>query len=504
MKLFGNLALTSLLASPKIFAYANDVTDTGTVSANTNSALKFEFSGKVSGKKQLSLNQPGDERFKHLAERRDVPGAQSTNQNFPSVLELDALTNNLTLTTSYNFYLTNVTFGEPGQQLELGFDTGSPYLWVYGPNGSFGDAPMFYPSKSSTYQQTNKSFSGLYGAGAVYGKWGIDNLQIANGTLNQFPFGVIESFQISAGVPGLIGLGPNYENLTSRSYSNVPEALYLQNVTSSPAFSVYLDDATGGGVIFGGIDKSRYEGPFYDFDIAKIGSRPTYYYQLHLNGLGINDSRYDVFNTAILDTGSPFCQLPYGFVDQVGQSLNLTFNNKYRTYYAPEGQKIVSNSTIHFKLGNFEVDIPISEFIVPGEYVWVDDGPKNVQALGLMSAPQYVLGDGFFRGIYAVLDSMHKKIYLAKSAGGNNGTFVPQVEDLPVSGIPGAKVGPISVNTKNPYTYPTATSYGLPTNIATSAPLEENMAQVSSGTGWASEPVTTLEVTMTTFKTMTP
>lgn len=508
-------AIVGAAAVPVPLSPSNDDSS----SSGLPSALKFEFSGMKTGKRRMLL-APSQNSSSTSKSRNPQAIYERSNKvslddpNFVGYGFVDAVTNNLTLTTSYNFYLTNVTFGEPGQELELGFDTGSPYLWVYGPNGSYGDAPMYYPSKSQTYHSTNKSFSGFYGAGGVFGNWATDNLTIANGTLSQFPFGVIESFQISAGVPGLIGLGPNYQNLTSRSYSNVPEALYRQNVTSSPAFSVYLDDKSGGGVIFGGIDNSRYDGPIYEYDIAQTGSTPTYYYQLHINSLALNGNQYDVFNVVILDTGSPFCQLPQGFVDQVGQSLNLTYNSKYRAYYAPNGTDINANGTISFQLGHLTLDIPIAEFIVPGEYIWVDDGPQKVKALGLMGAPQYVLGDGFFRGAYAVLDSMHKKIYLAKSAhvGNTSTNITADIQDLPVVGVPGALPGPISVDTSMPssllqpstsavlgtapleYTSPMST----PVAIATSS----NPAPAPSSVAASSGPVTTLEVTVTQYKTI--
>lgn len=356
----------------------------------------------------------------------------------------DSVQTNLSLTTSYNFYLTNISIGNPEQDLEVGFDTGSPYLWVYGPEKTWEDAKQFYPDKSDSFQQEDKNFSIQYGAGVFQGHWGTDDVHVGEYTAKEFPFGVIEDFHASAGVPGLIGIGPG-PNLTNESYANVPEAFYQNKVTESPIFSVYLDsDSTNGGVIFGGHDPSKYQKPIYEYEIVSNSqTMPTYYYQLRLDSTALNNETYKVGNVVVLDTGSPFCQLPPGFVEKIGKKLGFKEYEKYQAWYSTEKDVKVDDSIIvSFNMGKLTVDIPAKDLLVPGKHLWVDDGPddapEDAQALAIMGAPEYVLGDAFFKHVYTAFDSLNRKIYLAKAT---NNYDEEQVTDLKGTDFPGAEPG---------------------------------------------------------------
>uniref|UniRef100_A0A060TDW2 ARAD1D47190p n=1 Tax=Blastobotrys adeninivorans TaxID=409370 RepID=A0A060TDW2_BLAAD len=360
--------------------------------------------------------------------------------------------NNLTLTTSYNFYFTNVSIGNPPQPLQLALDTGSPYMWVYGPNGSWHGAPQFYPAKSSTYKRANESFMGSYGAGQLTGTWATDDLTIGDGSIKQFPFGVIDKFQVAAGVPGLMGVGPG-PDLANVTYSNVPEALWENGDTDSPIFSVFLDKSSSSGqVIFGGYDSAKFIPPVYKYDILHFSqTQPNYYYQLKVDSASIDDGEeYTVSSPAILDTGSPFCQLPPGLVDKLGKKLGFTFYEKYQAYYQPANQSSepIPDFTFTLNIGKLSIDINSKDLIVPGQYLWVDDGPKNVKALGVMGAPSYVLGDVFFKNVYAAFDSVNSKIYLARPS---NNYLLSNIKPFDNSTFQGAVPGTNPATT----TYPT-------------------------------------------------
>ncbi|ANB16032.1 Yps3p [Sugiyamaella lignohabitans] len=385
----------------------------------------------------------------------------------PSAAPANIVNSNVSLTTGYNFYLTNITVGSPPQDIEVGLDTGSPYLWVFGPETSYNNAPRFFPNQSTTFHSSNQSFTGLYGAGGVFGTWGQDNIGIKGAEVNQFPFGVINQYDLASGVPGLLGVGPN-SNLTNETYANLPEALYRQGVTKSPAFSVFLDSGSSdGSVIFGGVDKAKFQEPVYVYDIAKTGSEPTYYYQLALSSLALNNgSSYDVFGPAVLDTGSPFSQLPPGFVNQVGQGLGFTYYDKYQCWYkAANYTGPIPDESITMTFGQFNVEIPIEDLIIPGEYMWAQDGPagaENVQALGLMGTRSYLIGDHLFKHAYVTFNSLAGKIYLAQAVPSSSSDIV----DLVGSDFPGAVAGVNNGSSTDPYqsfTYTTLTPIATPT-----------------------------------------
>lgn len=343
------------------------------------------------------------------------------------------LQNSLNLTTSYNYFLTNISIGTPAQEIEVAFDTGSPFLWVFGQNGSYNNATRFDPSKSSTYESLDEDFQALYGAGGVWGEWSTDDIifeQSGNYSIKDFPFGLIDQYQLAAGVPGLIGLGIGADlGIYNKSYQNVPDAYYEQNITSSPAFSVFFDSDDSGSVIFGGVDKTKFKKPFYGYDISTATSpgQGTYYYQIQLNYLTLDDEEpYKIFGSAVLDTGSPFSQVPPNFVKKVGEKLGLSYYPKYQCYYANKtvdelSKHINGSTTVSFTFGNFEVEVPIRDMLVPGTHIWVDDGPQNATAVALLGASSYVIGDHFFRNAYTVLDSLNRRVYLAH--GNKNATI---------------------------------------------------------------------------------
>lgn len=348
------------------------------------------------------------------------------------------------LTPSYNFYYAKVKFGTPTQDLELLLDTGSPITWVYGPNTTYNDAPQFTPSDSKSFVAYNTSLYASYGSGQYIGYWGQDTVEVPAATYDldkqgsnlaqNFIFGVVESFSAAAGAPGLLGLGPHFEGAGPSNYTTLPEALYNQNITESPAFSVYLEGDEGK-LILGGWDHNQIEWPIYGFQ--HIQARDNFYRvpftQLVLN----HGDGYDVVNTALLDTGSPMSLVPPGFVKKIGEQYNLTEYAKYGTYYTTED---VSNleGWVTFRLGKFEIDIPVKDLFVPGEYIWMDDGPKNVTSLSLIGSPNYLLGDVFFRHVYTVFDTADKMVYLSRRRQNPlpvNDTIVPFSED--VDYIPG-------------------------------------------------------------------
>lgn len=373
----------------------------------------------------------------------------------------DYVDDSLNLTTSYNFYLTNITVGTPGQDLQVGLDTGSPYMWVFGPQAKYGNATQFYPNDSSTFEWLDINFTAGYGAGGVFGEWGEDDVSLGGYTMNEFQFAVVDDFSLSAGVPGLLGIGPGAQ-LDNVSYSNLQEALFESGLTNSPAFSIYLDrTSTGGGVIFGGIDTGRFIPPLYRYDLptVEMGSISNFYYEVFLDSATISGQTETISSYAVLDTGSPFSQLPPYIVDKVGEAAGMTPYDKYRTFYIPKGQVCNNtNTVVTLNIGYLSIDISISDLLVPGEYLWMDDGPQGVQALAMIGSNSVILGDAFFRNAYTVMDSLNRKVYLAKTPPQ---VIASLVLDIYNGTLPGSVPGFNDSEETGPYsgiTYSTLTS----------------------------------------------
>lgn len=141
---------------------------------------------------------------------------------------------------------------------------------VFGPEATYHNAAEFYPNRSSTFEWINSNFTATYGAGGVFGKWREDLVELGRYGIEDFQFAVIDAYALSAGVPGLLGIGPGAQ-LKNVSYSNLPEALFESGITNSPAFSICLDgDSEGGRAIFGGIEYCRLVPPIYSYDLPAV------------------------------------------------------------------------------------------------------------------------------------------------------------------------------------------------------------------------------------------
>lgn len=401
----------------------------------------------------------------------------------------------VSLTPSYNFYYAKVKIGTPAQDLELLLDTGSPITWVYGPDTTYKDAPQFNPSDSKSFVAYNTSLLASYGSGQYMGYWGQDTVEVPAATYElskqssnlaqNFIFGVVESFAAAAGAPGLLGLGPHYEGAGPSNYTTLPEALYNQNITESPAFSVYLHGDEGK-LILGGWDHNEIEWPVYGFH--HIQARDNFY-RVPFTELALNHGDpYDVVNTALLDTGSPMSLMPPGFIKKIGDQYNLTEYAKYGTYYTTED---VSNleGWVTFRLGQFEIDIAVKDLFVPGEYIWMNDGPANVTSLSLIGSPNYLLGDVFFRHVYTVFDTANKMIYLSRRRQNPlpaNDTIVPFSESIDY--IPGE----INVTANAPTSGAPTTTHAL---VTSTAPLFANIYRGPTAEIKAEEP-TSLAATL--------
>lgn len=421
-----------------------------------------------------------------------------------------AVGQDVTLTPSYNFYYGDIYIGTPSQRAEVLLDTGSPVSWVFGPNGSSNDAPMFYYNESSTFSWENESFSARYGSGQYLGHWAHDYVYTdisvlpkgvngtstsSNGTsstLNgtagiyngssprvDFELGVVSSFAAAAGAPGLLGLSPHIEGSGPSSYKTFPEALFAQNVTSSSAFSVLLDGSAGK-FIFGGVDLAQAELPFHRFQGEVNNTNYAGTWIVHSNTLQLDHGdNYTWRSPVTLDTGSPITLLPQGFVRKVAEKFNLSKNEKYEAYYTDSDPSKL-NGTVTFNLGHLAVDIPISKLFVPASYIWLNNGPQNVSALSLVPSPNFLLGDSFFRHVYTVFDSSSSSVYISRRRHTNSSKIV-DVSDIP------AVNGDIESTTSQVNSTSTSAESGVAT------PLIQNryLGPVTSDNKAASEVATT-------------
>lgn len=88
----------------------------------------------------------------------------------------------------------------------------------------------------------------------------------------------------------------------------------------------------------------------------------------------------------------------------------MTAYQRDQAYYIAPGNDIDHNAVVTLNIGKLVLNIPIDDLLIPGEFLWMNDGPQGVKALALMAAPNYMLGDALFRNAYAILDTEQKSV----------------------------------------------------------------------------------------------
>lgn len=207
----------------------------------------------------------------------------------------------------------NITIG--GQTTTVILDTGSFELWVNpscssAATGSTYDSKLceaagqYHPSASNTSITLDENFSAQYGKGSANGTYYSDTIDIGGISINGQHFAVAND---SEGIPlGILGIGPdpyggynmsepavgkNLDTYMANPYSLLLTSMVSQGLINSRAFSLdmaSLDNPTGS-LIFGGVDKGRFQGTLQTFPLlAEHGSLldiPIYRYVHHSNDL---------------------------------------------------------------------------------------------------------------------------------------------------------------------------------------------------------------------------
>jgi hypothetical protein len=343
---------------------------------------------------------------------------------------------NMTVSTiSGTTYFGNVTIGSNNLTFPVIYDTGSPLIWVVGPNVA-GYNVTFNCTESQTCIETDLVQPLPYGSGNISGPLVIDNLWIGNiESENQF---LVESNSVSGfpqDISGLIGFGNTYTqdslyNAQGIPFMSVPllNNLYFNGAISSRTFSVFLfpdynyninpDDQiyrNAGELIIDGYEPAYMA--YDDFTFFPI-IEPDYWF-LPLNGAKFGDltltvtegsdpSSDEFLNTTLspnrilLDTGTGGLLLPTKYqkpmldylINNVG--LDCIYENSqtlcgcYSAQNIPDMYYTILNTTLNVSSSNFVQYFNETCNLVIYYMDLVDDN--------------WILGDPFFRQYYVYYD----------------------------------------------------------------------------------------------------
>ena len=404
----------------------------------------------------------------------------------------------VTLDNEETLYFADCTLGTPAQSLRLHIDTGSSDLWVNSPNSTFCESARnacaggtYDSSSSSSYKYVNSDFNISYvdGTGAV-GDYVSDTLTIGSISLTDFQFGV--GFE-SSSQEGVLGIGyvtneVQVNRAGGASYPNLPQALTQGGLISANAYSLWLNDldASTGNILFGGVNKDKYNGDLATVPIIKEFNA-YYEFIIALTGVTISDgssstsfdSSTSLPTAALLDSGSSLVYLPNDITEDIYNSVGATYDSQSGVAYVD--CTLANNaSTLDFDFSGQTIQVPYNELVLDvgssdGNQLTFSNGvPACVFGIAPAQGSEPVLGDTFLRSAYVVYDLENNEISLAQT--NFNSTTDDIVEITQSSGVPGATDVASPVTTVAAETggarigSPTSTS--SPTDVSSAASAE--------------------------------
>lgn len=341
--------------------------------------------------------------------------------------------------------------GNPPQQFEILFDTGSGLTWVPSSECTSGDCKNregYKASQSSTSVSTGQIYKLSYGSGqCIDAKIYTDTVSIAGYNVANQQFGAatrVSGFN-SQSYLGVFGLGDfsndggYYLNSTSKqntigsseirrrqtaptSASYASNAFMVNNNYTSPQFGTYVTTTsngfgkrwhTKGHFIFGGIDHSVYKGSIAYLPLVdSCDDHSSRFWKVPLTCVkfGHVDIKLHHNANAAISTGTSFISAP----SKVAEKIHDAINGEYDTddnVYTIDCDKIDKLPELVFTFHGYTVKLPSSAWTAR-------KGDKCHTLIRRNShSKNWILGGAFTNTFYTIFDLGSERVGLAIPKG---------------------------------------------------------------------------------------
>jgi len=321
-------------------------------------------------------------------------------------------------------YFGKISLGEPAQDFQVIFDTGSSNLWVPSSRCAITNLACrthnkYSSSKSSTYKKNGTQFGIQYGTGALTGFLSTDTLDVAGIKIKQ------QSFGEAVRQPGITFVAAQFDGILGMGYPQIAvegavppfQNMIDQNAIDEPVFSFWLSrDANadkGGEITFGGMDPAHYKGDIVWTDVTRKG-----YWQMKVNSVNVDGATLcEGGCQMIADTGTSLIAGPSKDVEKINKLIGgIPFVN---------GEFLIPCHKID-ELPNISFNIEGTEFVLEGkDYVLKVEQPGKAATclsgfIGMdipePAGPLWILGDVFIGRFYTVHDYGNNRLGFAEAA----------------------------------------------------------------------------------------
>lgn len=355
------------------------------------------------------------------------------------------------------YYEATLSLGTPPQNLTFLLDTGSSDLWVLsknvtclpkgfhaadswnGVNCSLGG--MFDSLESSSfrlntsanaaYKPGNKKtwpFQISYGdSSAANGLWAVETLTVGGQKVANFDFGYAQN--ASSGL-AVLGIGPagneaSTDNSPSWTYDNLPHKLKSEGITSSTAYSLWLNSqqSTKGSIMFGGYDRAKIHGDLFTLPLVPTVNKETVTeFAVELEAVRIDGKHYGSKSTVVLDSGTTMTLLPKEQVEPIIKMTGANYSTEVNSYIfncsdSPKG------GTVDFVFADkLAITVQLTDLFSVLRY---NDGSADTYVDGTLvcvvnlqvaskKGPS-ILGASFLRSAYVVYDIDNSQVSLGNA-----------------------------------------------------------------------------------------
>ncbi|CAI9166997.1 unnamed protein product [Rangifer tarandus platyrhynchus] len=309
-------------------------------------------------------------------------------------------------------YVGNITIGTPPQEFQVVFDTGSSDLWVpsvFCTSPTCSSHVLFRHLESSTFRPKNKTFIVEYSSGRMKGVVARDTVRIGDLVITDQEFGLSMAQSGFEGMPfdGVLGL--NYPKFSFTGGIPIFDNLKNQGAISEPVFAFYLSKSKpeSSVVMFGGVDKSYYQGVLHWVPLIQAGN-----WRVHMDCISMNRRVISCSGgcEALVDTGRSLIQGPRRLVNNILRLIGTM----------PRGSKhyvscfaLNTLPSIIFTINGFNYPLPAQAYTIKDSsgncYTSFKENPAST------SPETWILGDVFLRQYFSVYDRGNDRIGLAQA-----------------------------------------------------------------------------------------